>query len=82
MTNGTVWRAGVKIQNNLSWLTHVNDLLNRVMKMAGMTGRSANFLSKDILKMVCHSLIYSHINYCGAVWGSAAHRDLKRLQIT
>ncbi len=73
---------GVKIRNSLSWSTHVTDLSNRAMKMAGMIGRIAKFLSKDFLKMVCHNLIYSHITCCGAVWGSAAQRDLKRLQIT
>lgn len=73
---------GVRKQNNLSWAAHITDLSKRVMKMAGMIGRIVKFLSKDTLKVICHSLIYSHISYCCAVWGNAALRDMRRLQIT
>ena len=73
---------GVRIQNNLSWTAHITDLSKRVSKMAGMVGRIAGLISKDTLKVVSHSLIYSHINYCCVVWGNAALRDMKSLQIT
>lgn len=63
-------------------MAHVTGLSKRVMKMAGLVGRIAKFLSKDVPKVVSHSLIYSHISYCCAVWGNAAQRDMKRLQIT
>lgn len=72
---------GVKIQNNLSWAAHITDLSKRVMKMAGMIGRIVKFLSKDTLKVICHSLIYSHISYCCAVWGNAALRDMRTRQL-
>lgn len=39
------------------------------------------FSFQDIHKMVFHSLIYRHINYCCVLWGSVAQRDLKRVQI-
>ena len=73
---------GIKIQNNLSWTARITILSKRVMKMTRTVGRIAKFLSKDILKVISHSLIYSHINYCCAVWGRAAQRDMRRLQIT
>ena len=41
-----------------------------------------NVLPKETLKVISHSLIYSHVNYCCAVWGNAAQIDVKRLQIS
>ena len=73
---------GVKIQNNLSWTAHTIDLSKKVMKMAGMVGRIAELLPKCTLKVISRSLIYSHINYCCAVWGNADQQDMKRLQIS
>lgn len=46
------------MQNNLSWTSQITDLSLRMMKMAGMFGRNAMFLSKDILEVICHSLIF------------------------
>ena len=50
--------------------------------MSGMVGRIAGLLPMDTLKVISHSLIYSHINYCCVVWGNAALGDIRRLQIT
>lgn len=73
---------GIKIQNNLSWTAHITDLSRKVMTMAGMVGRIARYLPKNIIKLVSHSLIFSHVYYCCAVWGNATQKDLQRLQIT
>lgn len=72
---------GVNTQN-LSWMAHITDLFKSVIKMAGMIRRIAKFWSKDVLKVISYSLIYSHINYCCAVLGNATHGYMRRLQIT
>lgn len=72
---------GVKTQNNLSWTTQITDLSKRVMKMAGMVGRIATFLiQRHSQGNLSQSNLRSRYNYCCAVWGNAAQRDLRRLQ--
>lgn len=50
----------------------MDDITERVMKMAGAVGQIAKFLSKVILKVISHSLICGHILItavqCGATW--------------
>lgn len=73
---------GIKIQNNLAWRSHLTEVSKKVMQRAGMISRISKFLPIDILRIISHSLIYSHVSYCGAVWGNASRGDIRRLQIT
>lgn len=61
----------IKIQISLMWTTHVTDLSKKVMKMAGLFGRTVGVLSKDTLRDIYHCVIYSHVRYCCTVWGQS-----------
>ena len=72
---------GVEIDNKLLWTSHIKHICSKVSKSIGILRILRYSFPKHILKMIYMSLIYSYINYCNVVWGSAYLNHLKPLVI-
>ena len=72
---------GVEIDNKLLWTSHIKHICSKISKSIGILRRLRFSFPNHILKMIYMSLIYSYINYCNVVWGSAYQNHLKPLVI-
>ena len=71
---------GVHIDENLTWKPHINYLCEKITKVCGVLAKLRHCVGYDILKMVYHALVASHLQYCNLVWGNADESILKPLQ--
>ena len=71
---------GVTLDDKLSWKNHVNQLCNTISRNIGIL-RKLNFLPLKTLKMLYHSLISSHLNYCSMIWGYSSKSNLRRIHL-
>ena len=62
---------GVIIDNKLSWKQHIQHITNKISKSTAILRLLRHKFPKRILKMLYMSLIFSYINYCNLIWGSA-----------
>ena len=58
---------GVVIDEKLSWNHHTNQLCNTISRNIGIL-RKLQFLPRNVLKLLYHSLISSHLSYCATIW--------------
>ena len=72
---------GVEIDNKLLWKSHIKHICSKISKSIGILRLLRFSFPKHVLKMIYMSLIYSYINYCNVVWGSAYINHLKPLVI-
>ena len=54
---------GVQIDDKLSWNYHINDLCKTLPRNIGILYR-LKYLPHNILKMLYHSFVSSHMSYC------------------
>ena len=62
---------GVIIDNNLTWKSHIVDVINKVSKLSGLIYKIRNLIDIHCLKQFHFSLVYPHFIYCCSVWGGA-----------
>ena len=62
---------GVQIDDKLNWKAHITHICNKVSKAIAILRKVRSIFPLNILRMIYMSLIYSHINYCILIWGSA-----------
>ena len=70
---------GVEIDNKLTWKNHIHHICNKISKSVAIIRILKYSFPKHILIMIYMSLIYSYINYCNVIWGSAYECHLKPL---
>ena len=70
---------GVQIDDKLSWNYHINDLCKTLAINIGSLYR-LKYLPHKTLKMLYHSLVSSHMNYCDIIWGFTTKQNLDRIQ--
>ena len=70
---------GVEVDKKLSWKNHINHICNKISKSIAILRILRFSFPKHILIMVYMSLIYSYINYCNLIWGSADECHLRPL---
>ena len=58
-----VTRLGAFIDENLSWKQHIEILSSKISKSIGILYKSRDVLSKQCLKQLYFSFIYSYVNY-------------------
>ena len=59
---------GVKIDNNLNFNEHVSKLCKKGNQKLHALARISKYLSKDKLKIIMKTFIYSQFNYCPLTW--------------
>ena len=62
---------GVQIDDKLNWKAHITHICSKVSKSIAILRKVRSIFPSNILKMIYMSLIYSYINYCILIWGSA-----------
>ena len=69
---------GLIVDQKLKWHVHINSMCNTISKNIGILYK-LNFYSSDILKMIYHTFITPHFNYCIVAWANSNIRDMERL---
>ena len=73
--------VGVHIDENLSFKYHIKHVHKKIIGMTSLISRSKSILPSKIKKILFHSLVQSHLQYCLAVWGgSSGTQILKQSQ--
>ena len=70
---------GVVIDNKLSWKAHILHISGKISKSIAILRILRYSFPKNVLRMIYMSLIFSHINYCNLIWGSAKKTILEPL---
>ena len=59
---------GVKIDTNLSWQYHVNDLSIKLNRANALLSKIRKFVSLKILRPIYFAIFDSYLSYCSLVW--------------
>ena len=70
---------GVIIDNNLTWKPHIKHISNKISKSIAILRILRFSFPKQIMRIIYMSLIFSHVNYCNLIWGSACKSTLEPL---
>ena len=68
------------MDEKLTWNSHISQLCSKLTQNIGILNK-LRFLSQDVLKVIYHSFITSHISYCCIIWGFTSQLNLKRIYI-
>ena len=71
---------GVRIDDRFTWQDHIIELRSKLARNNNALVRLRKFVNLNTLKMVYYSLVYSHIQYCISIWGSAAKTNLYNIE--
>ena len=74
----TVKYLGIKIDKNLTWASHVNDVAVKFNKANAMLSKVRHYVDRKTLKMIYHSIFESHLYYSSLVWAQNSN-SVKRL---
>ena len=72
---------GIEIDNKLTWKDHIQYIASKVSKSVSILRRVRYSFPQRILRMIYMSLIYSYLNYCIIIWGSALNNAINPLII-
>ena len=75
----TVKYLGMLLDENLKWCDQIQHLSLELARYSGLFYEIRNFLPRQTLRMLCHSLIYSKLQYSVLVWGTASKTHLREL---
>ena len=70
---------GVTVDFNLSWNTHIKDILTKISKQCGILFHIRNSLTLRALKQIYYSLVFPQLTYCNIVWSGVPNNRLKDL---
>jgi len=70
---------GVTIDENLTWLPHIENLKKKLACSQGVLYRIKDSVPKQLYKTLYHSLFESHLSYGISVWGAQSHTVLHEL---
>ena len=79
--SSTVKYLGLLIDDTLNWSSHMQHLSHQLARLSGIFYRLRNYVKKETLCMVYHSLVNSRIQYGIAVWGTANQTHLECLRV-
>ena len=71
---------GVKIDNNLSWQHHVNDLFIKLNRANALLFKMRKYVSLKILRSIYFAIFDSYLSYCCLVWAQN-FSSIKRILI-
>ena len=72
---------GVLLDSRLKWTEHIDNITTKMGRSIAVTRKCSKYITSDTMKEVIQALVLSHLEYCPAIWSSAAKKDLKKLQI-
>ena len=65
----------------MNWKEHLKNVKLKIARCIGVLYRVKHKLNIDALISIYYALIYSHLNYCIQVWGTADRTYLKQLLV-
>lgn len=72
---------GVWLNDNISWESHIRQLILKLKRNLMLLKRSKNFLNQKALKLVYYGHFHSHLKYGILLWGSMlSQNQTNRLQ--
>ena len=71
---------GVTIEENLSWNLHINEICNKLKRLFHIFYNIRDYLSKENIKTIYYTLIYSRIKYGITLFSQAGSSKLKKIQ--
>ena len=60
---------GVTINEHIDWSPHINKLSNKISRTLGVMNKLKRCLPHAIMKLMCNSLIQTHLYFGITVWG-------------
>ena len=64
--------VGLHLDSSFKWLTHINNVKNKISKGMGIIYKARKLLNKPSLVTLYYSFIYPHLMYCVEAWGNSA----------
>ena len=71
---------GLKIDTNLTWRHHVDDLSIKLNRANALIFKNRKYVSPKILRSIYFSIFGSHLSYCCLVWAQN-FSSIKRILI-
>ena len=71
---------GVKIDTNLTWQHHINDLSTKLNRANALLFKIRKYVSPKILRSIYFAIFDSHLSYCCLVWAQN-FSSIKRILI-
>ena len=72
---------GIVIEEHLNWAMHISHLCNIIARNVGILQKLRYFIPAYVLKMLYHSLVLSHLQYCTLLWANSYHSHLHKLRL-
>ena len=79
-SSNNVKYLGIRIDENLNWKHHINDVSTKLIRANATLFKIRNFVNPKILRSTYFSIFESHLNYSSLVWGQNPG-SIKRLII-
>ena len=73
--------VGIFIDEYLCWSQQITHVINILRKKVGIMYRLRHFIPKQVLLLLYHSFIQSHISYGLEVWGCAPKTKIQKIYI-
>ena len=70
---------GVRLDDKLSWKTHINNLCFKLLKVSGIIFKLRYFVPLSTLRLCYYAMFHSHLQYSLLIWGTAAKSHLGKL---
>ena len=71
---------GVTISKDLSWNTHINNIISTANKTLGFVKRNVVTKNKDIKTMAYNSLVHQQVEYASAVWSPYTKENINKIE--
>ena len=71
---------GITISQDLSWTSHVVDVVNKANKVLGLIKRTIGSADKNIFSTLYKSLVTSILEYASLVWSPFLVKDIVHLE--
>ena len=68
---------GLTIDEHLSWKPHIQKISNKIARTLGIMCRLKNFLPTHVLRILCNSMILTHLQYSILSWGFKQKRAVR-----
>ena len=61
---------GIAIEEHLNWAMHISHFCNIIARNVGILQKLRYFIPAYVLKILYHSLVLSHLQYCTLLWAN------------
>jgi hypothetical protein len=72
---------GVMLDQHFTFCDHLDSVSSKCRGILGALARASQHLSRDLLRIAYIALVRSHLEYCSAIFASAAQTQLAKLDV-